>query len=154
MALGDELNVVDYLWEYLRAQGVGRDPRVAGPLPPIWREPQNGTPAPGEKLGADVEIGANAVIGLVKATGVPPRRHEGFLRFDHVLIWLRVRKAPMAHDLETDLRALLNDKRNWDMAGLLVNESLMFTDLQPVGSGPWGYDYTTEYQFILWGPTP
>ena len=150
MPLGDEQNVVDYLQAYLIAQGVGRDPRTAGALPPIWREPRDGTPAPGETVGSSVEMNPDAVLGLVKVGGTPPPRHEGFIRWDHVDIWVRVRKAPMAHDLETDIRALLNDKRGWVMAGLLVNESLLVRDLQPVGSSPSGYDYTMEYQFCTW----
>jgi hypothetical protein len=40
--------LLDALKTHLISQGLVRDPRTAGVLPPFWRQPRLGTPAPGE----------------------------------------------------------------------------------------------------------
>lgn len=137
------------LRDYLVSQGIVRIPRVAGTAPPMWLEPRNGTPAPGAGDNP-TEVGDPTVLAAFLGTGIAPKRHEGFIRTDAVTIWVRTRTAPLAHQIEKQLRAALNDKRGWAMAGLQVNESLLFRDLQRVGFDNQGYSGNTEYFMFIW----
>jgi hypothetical protein len=74
--------LLDHVRSHLIAQGLVRDPRVAGSLPPCWRQPANGTPAPGEGTNP-TEIGADAVIGLVHSGGIASLRLESAWRQGH-----------------------------------------------------------------------
>jgi hypothetical protein len=114
--------LTDQVWTYLIAQSIVRDPRVAGPLPPAWRQPVDGVPAPGEGVG--VEVGATAVIGLVKSGGIPSPRFEKEWRRDIIDIWFRTSKWPAAETLYAQVRSALIDKRNWTMGTIKVIESL------------------------------
>ena len=80
--------ITDHLADYLIAQGIGRSPRTAGALPPIWRQPRLGTPAPGEGTNP-TERGTDAVIGLAHTGGLPAARQEKDWRSDVIDVWLR-----------------------------------------------------------------
>lgn len=148
--------LLEHVQHHMIANDLGRDPR--GPVlglpreePTIWLAPRNGTPAPGESVGSPAEANPDLVIGMFQVAGIAPRRHEGFMRIDGLQLWVRARKDPYAREWEVRFRAEFNDKRGWQLAdGLPVNESLLFRDLQPVGSGEQGYDFTMEYLFWLW----
>jgi hypothetical protein len=140
--------LLDHLRDFLIAEGIARDPRTPGPLPPVWRQPRNGCPAPGE--GDEPEVGADAVLALMTAPGVPPRRYEGALRRDGVDVWVRAAAAPTAFAIEQRLRAVLNDRRAFDLAGLRLEECLLFRDLQLIESGEQGFTFTTGYLFERW----
>lgn len=113
--------LVDRVQAYLIQQGVGRDPRVAGPLPPVWRQPASGTPAPGE--GNGVEIGPTIVIGIISGTPFPRRRFEKDWRRDTIDIWYRTTTWPLSCSTYATVAGLLLDKVNWTMAGLKIIES-------------------------------
>jgi hypothetical protein len=135
--------ILDHLRTYLVANGVGRDPRVAGPLPPIWRQPAAGTPAPGESPGSagSVEIGETVVIGLMRTGGIPQSPQEVEWRRDIVDIWIRSRTWPQTESTWNAIRPLLvgtyaQSRQGWSMAGLAVIESQEWRTLSLLDSDP------------------
>lgn len=144
-------DILEGLRAYLNSLGLAREPAVAGTEPPMWIAPALGTPAPGEGENP-TEVGPTIVVGIRKGTGVPPARYENFLRTDSIQFVVRSAEAWQAYEWEAQVRAALNDKRGWQMANVPVNESLLFKDLQPVGSDNTGYLFTMEYLFNLWTP--
>lgn len=148
-------DLLNNLRDYLIGLGLVRDPRdgTNPNLPPMWRFPRFGIPAPGQKEDLrPVEQSTDMHVALNYATDIPPARYEGFLRNQHVEIVYRARIPPLALSLENKIRAALNDKRGWMMGLVPVNESLLFRGLQPVSSDNTGFLFTQEYQFVLWGP--
>lgn len=113
--------LADHLRTYLIAQGLGRDPRTAGAAPPVWRQPADGTPAPGEKTG--VEDGPTVVLGLMHSGGIPTPRFERDWRRDIVDIWIRSKTWPQTEQTYALLRSALVDKRQWTMGAITVIES-------------------------------
>jgi hypothetical protein len=141
-------NLLDYVNDYLIAQNLVRDPRVAGSKPPLWLEPRDGVPAPGESpKNNSTEMGPDIVVGAFNAQGIATGRHNGFMRIDAVDFWIRVRRAPLVDDFEKSLRTALHDKRGWSMTGLYVAESLVFRELQRIGADQSGWTFTTQYTF-------
>lgn len=136
--------LLEHTRDYLITQNVGRRPSIAGARPPLWLEPRHGVPAPGEGQNA-TETDNDVVVGLFISGGVTLPRHNGFMRTDGIDFWIRARTPPLAVSFEKDLRASLNDKRGWDMAGLYVAESLIFRDIQRIGSDDQGWAFVTEY---------
>lgn len=126
--------LTDQVWNYLITEGIVRDPRVAGALPPAWRQPVDGVPAPGE--GSGVEVGTTAVIGLIKSGGLPSPRFEREWRRDIIDIWFRTTKWPIAETLYAQVRAALIDKRNWTMGTIVVIESLEWRPHQMLDADP------------------
>jgi hypothetical protein len=129
--------LTDRAWQYLIDQGVVRDPRVAGALPPAFRQPRDGVPAPGE--GEGTEVGPTCVIGLVRTDGIPSPRFEKEWRRDVLDIVIRVTKWPDAEAKYAVMRNLFIDKTNWDMAGMKVIESLEWRNLGLIDSDAQGY---------------
>lgn len=123
----------DNVWSYLIAQGIVRDPRVAGVLPPAWRQPANGVPAPGEGENA-TEVGATAVLGIVRTDGIASARFEKEWRFDVIDFVVRTQKYPQAEALYRQLREALIDKTNWQMNTITVIESQEWRSLAEVDS--------------------
>jgi hypothetical protein len=120
--------ILDYLDDYLIANGVGRGVRAAGgpTVPPIWKQPIEGTPAPGE--GTGVEVGDPVVIGLMRTGGIPQSPQEVEWRKDIVDIWIRSRTWPQTEAMWNAIRPLLvgthaQSRQGWTMAGLAVIES-------------------------------
>jgi hypothetical protein len=144
------MTLLDHLRDFLIDEGLVRDPRVAGPLPPFWRHPAEGVPAPGEG-GNATEIGSTLTVGGFLVGGVPSPRHEGFLRTDGVELVIRATKVPLVVAFERDLREVLNDRRDLDLAGLTVHESLLFRDLQPLDTvtSSTGHVYTFVTEYLL-----
>ena len=138
------------LRDHLVTQGIVRRPREATPVaPPLWLEPRDGVPAPGEGQNT-VEKGSDAVLGAFRTTGIAPRRHEGFIRLDAIDIWLRTTSPKRAFDIHDQLRLALNDKRHWMMSTLLIEESLLFRDLQRIAATRDAFTFTTEFTFERW----
>lgn len=118
--------LTDKVSDYLIAQGIARSPRVAGALPPVWRQPVDGTPAPGEGTGS--EVGPTVVLGLVRSGGIPASSNEAEWRYDIVDVWIRSRTWPQAEAIYAQVRTALvgtraGDRRGWVMDGLPVIES-------------------------------
>jgi len=128
------------------AQGVVRVPRVAGAEPPLWLEPKEGVPAPGE--GASGPEIASTVAAAFRTGGIPFERAGGaYIRRVTVDIRIRSMKVQDAYALDSALYPLLHDKQAWDMSGLTVIESLQERELQRLGSDAQSFDFVTEYLF-------
>lgn len=124
--------LTDKVWTHLITQGVVRDPRVAGALPPAFRQPADGTPAPGEGLGA--EIGPTAVIGIYRDLGIAAAFLEGQWRRDMIDIIYRTQKWPTTEALYAQVRTQLVDKMNFVMAGMRVIQSVEWVALTRIDS--------------------
>jgi hypothetical protein len=122
--------LLDHLRDHLISESIVRSPRTAGAAPPLWLEPREGIPAPGEGSGS--EVGADAVLGAYFTGGIASQPWESFIREDTIDLWLRTRTAPIAFTLWQQLREELIDKRNWNMAGLTIIESREWRPLQPL----------------------
>ena len=147
---------------YLEAQNAGREvgapgfrkPSVADPdaekgdLYPIFIEPREGAPAPGERKGT--ENNAKAILSLVYTGGIVTGPYNKFRRKETFDFWVRSTDPQLAKLIDDRLRLLLHDQRGWNMDGLEVIESLSWRPMQPVGSGPQGYSYTLSYIFELY----
>lgn len=149
-----ETTILDAITDYLNGPAaLTRDPQVvAAGRHPLWVEPLDGVPAPGEGDLA-VERDADLVVGLFQATGIATERYESFFRVDSVIVWLRARKAYIAQEFEFKLQQALHDKRKWQMGSLSIIESLLFRPLQPISRDPaQGYTANTEYLFYRYSP--
>lgn len=137
---------------YLIAQGLVRDPFVAGSAPACWIMPLEGLNAANQ--GETTVERSDPVIGLYRSPGPTSAPYEGFIRQDVVLF--EIRTAPDtpkgAYDFEDTLRTLLNDRRAWQMGLLQVNESMLVRDIQQMDSGPQGFMFNLQYNFNMWGP--
>jgi hypothetical protein len=146
--------VVTALRDHLIALGIGRAPETPGSLPPIWRDPKTGTPAPGEGDNPTM-VGPDAVIGLYRVSGIPPRRFEGERRTPVVLVLLRVSRAPIGDALIEQIEQAVLDRRDWLM-GSVANGQLRVIESQQVGpfnqtaSDAQSYDYRSTFAFELY----
>lgn len=142
------------LRDHLVTNGIGRDPTVPGALPPVWREPKLGTPAPGEAPpnGNSTQAGTDAVIGLFITSGIAPQPYESFMRKPIVEARLRTSNADRAEQLELAMSAVLLDRRAFTMGGLFVIECEQFNALGRLGSDEQGFEFTTSYVFELYRP--
>lgn len=130
----------------LNAAGISRTPTVGGTAYPLWIDPRNGVPAPGE--GKPSETNADCVLGAFQVSGIPRGSYEDeFLRIDAVDIWVRARIAPIAYDVDERIHAVLGDKRAYTLGVLPILESKLFRPLQRLGSDEDGYVFTTQYTF-------
>lgn len=147
------MTLLEHLREYLVANDVGRNPadQAADPaLPTIWLMPRKGLVAPGEKpyKGSDWQIAPRATIGIFDAPGIAPTRYEGFLRRVGVDIRLRtVAAAPEKDQITYRLNELLNDQRGWTMNGILIQESLQYTPMQPLEADEHAWTFTSGWLF-------
>jgi hypothetical protein len=125
----------DKVFQYLISQGIVRDPRVAGPLPPAFRSPADGVPAPGEGVGT--ELGPTAVVGISSDLSIAAPYAEIEWRRDIVDIVFRTLKRPSADTLYTDVRYALCGppwKMGWVMAGMRVIQSSEWQGLNLIDS--------------------
>lgn len=149
-----DVTLLDYLRTHLVNQSVARDPRTAGALPPVWRQPRNGTPAPGE--GNAVAERGDVVIGAFTAPGIPAQVMETFFRADGIDLRIRSKTSPAGEAVEKQIRTALigasggspNQQLNWSMAGLPIICSQEFRPFQLVESGEQGYEFSCNYIFF------
>lgn len=149
--------LLTHLRDHLVAANVVRDPRTSGDKPPLWRQPRHGVPAPGEKppnSNSATEIGAEAVLGVYLIGGPAPEPYGASLRMDIVDFRYRTKTAPLAHEIERAIRAALVDRRGWTMAGLPIVETLIFRELQPLGSDEQSFDWVQSYSFERYSGLP
>ena len=131
---------------FLVDAGLVREPDVAGALPPLWLDPRDGVPAPGE--GKPVEIGDPLVIGAFQVMGIPRTVEDAkWLRTDAVDFVLRARKSPQVFEFDEALRSVLVSQRAFMLGSLEIVESQLFRPLQKLGSDSNGFIYTTQYTF-------
>jgi hypothetical protein len=147
-----ETQLLFNLREFLILHGIARKPSVAGGGHPLWLDPRDGVPAPGEGTHA-VEIDNDVVLGAFQVSGFPRAPYDAtHLRTDAVDIWIRSRIAPLAYDVEEALQDVLSDKRQYMLGALIILESRIFRGLQRLGSDENGFIFTTQYSFER--PTP
>lgn len=141
--------LLEHLRNHLEGLGLVRKPPAGGTTPPMWLQPQDGTPAPGESPSDNAaEVHPDLVTALYLLPGPPTTAYEGDTwRYDVVEIRYRARKAPFASDLERLIRQALHDRRDYDLAGKRVIESLIARELAPLGSGPQGFTFGQQYLF-------
>ena len=140
--------LAEQLQAFLIANGVGRRPTTAGSsLPPIWLDPKEGVPAPGD--GGAPTAHADLVLALVPAPGVAPDHFEGWFDRPGIDIWLRARNPVIAEDAAWTIRGLLNDRRHFLVGGLLVEESLVSRPFQKLYSDENGWTYLMGFQFLV-----
>jgi hypothetical protein len=145
--------LLDALKTHLISQGLVRDPRTAGVLPPFWRQPRLGTPAPGETPsgGSSVEAGDPVAAAFISG-GFPIGRFESAWRRPTVEVRVRASKAPTAEDLCESIIAATIDRTNWTMGNRLIIESQMWRPLTPAGSDEQGFDYLFAIAFEIYAP--
>lgn len=136
------------LRDHLVAQSIVRKPSVAGAVPPLWLEPQLGTPAPGDGNNP-VEVGSDLVLGAFLTGGFAPPPYGSFLRKPIVDIRFRGKSPQNIETAELAITKALIDKRDFMMGGLYVVECEQWRPLQRLGSDTDGFDYVSAYWFEL-----
>lgn len=122
-----------------------------GMLLPVFIEPIDGAPAPGQRTGT--EDNKHAVISLVYTGGFVTGPYEKFRRKETYDLWIRSKTPQLAKIIDNRLWKLLHDKRDWDMAGLTVIESMQWRPLQPIGTDPGVYSFICSYVLELYSET-
>lgn len=147
------MDVREALRTHLVSNDVVRRPSVAGDEPPMWLEPRKGVPAPGEKGegGSDVEVGADAVLGLFLSGGIPQApMTDRFIRQQNIDVWIRTSTAPRATEIENEIRDQVVGKFNWNMGGLTVIQSGIWKELQPIELSEQAFTYVLGLGFELY----
>jgi hypothetical protein len=145
--------LLNALKTHLISEGIVRDPRTAGMLPPLWRQPKLGTPAPGEVPinGALVEAGDPVAAAFISG-GFPIARYESAWRRPTVEIRIRSSKAPEGENLGERILAATIDRTDWVMGGRRIIESQMWRPLSPAGSDEYGFEFLLAIAFELYAP--
>lgn len=143
--MSDATVLLAQLRAHLVGLGLAREPQTAGAAHPLYLQPRDGAPAPGDKPGVERDTELVLTAMWTGEVGLPPR--ERFRRIDTVDVWLRGRTAPAALDYEAVLRAQLHDRRAWTMGTLPITESLLWRPAQPLGSDAGGYVFIVSYSF-------
>lgn len=147
--------LLDQLVDHLRARGLARLPGEAGPgprpwLPPFWRAPAEGVPAPGERTGSSgKETDDGLVIAGRVSGGIAPDAGEGYARRRTVDIDFRSKRNDTIEEWETayirELAPPIGDpaldgsgipglRIDWQMAGVRVIESRLWGEVRDLGS--------------------
>lgn len=158
MSIVNQPTLLDFVAAEMIAAGIARNPRVAGAAPPVFLHPRNGTPAPGESMGAAVEVGQDAVIALFHVAGVPTPPREKFRRVLGLDVRIRTRKAPLGIGIEQQLYDLFHDRRDYNLTVLIgavshtwrINESMQVRPLGNLGSDTSGFDFSCGFLFDVW----
>jgi hypothetical protein len=139
--------LLDALRDELIAAGLARKPSIAGATPPLWLEPRDGVPAPGEGDNP-AAVGDPLVLAAFLTGGIPRQAYAKMLRRDIVDIWLRARTFPDITTAEAAITAQLIDKRNWTMGtSLKIIECEQWRPLQPLERDEHGFTFTVSYWF-------
>jgi hypothetical protein len=144
--------LLNFVRNHLVNQGIVRVPQNAGALPPLWLEPRHGVP----EIGMDVqnlapaEKSADLQIGAWQATGEGTVPLEGELDVSYVLFRFLSRTTPVGFAVHQQIRAAIDDKRNWSMAGQQVHSSQLFRSWQFISSDDEGFNHLSEYRIVTW----
>ena len=135
---------------HLVAVSLARLPNSATPAAhPLWVEPLNGTPAPGEKSGVNNDV--DRTLGAYQTNGPPSKQFESGYRSDIIDLEFRTKRPeilPGTFALEKLIRAAIIDKRNWDLADLRILQSYEWRAMQRVNSDEaTGYVHSAAYLF-------
>lgn len=135
--------LLDYLMAHLIERGLARSPAAAGGAPPFWRQPADGTPAPGSRTGTAADAGV--VLAAYSTGGIPPDPGGGYSRRRTVDIDVRAKQravleewtaaliaelAPPIADPALDGSGIPGLRIDWQMNGLRVIESRLWTEAQ------------------------
>lgn len=143
---GGDTTLLTSMRTFLTGLTLARSPSVPGAAPPLWLEPLEGVPAPGEG-DAGTTVGPTLVLGAFIAGGIASRPYESFWRRDHVDLWFRGKKATDCLSAEPAIRAALVDKRNWAMSSLTIIDSGEWRPMQPLERDEQGFTYVAAYWF-------
>ena len=142
-------DLLSELRAHLITEGIVRDPATPGAQPPMWLQPRDGVPAPGEGP-TTTAIGQTAVLGAFRTGGIPRGAYASWGRLLTVDITFRTTTAPAAVALDEQIRAVLVDRRDWMMGALHVIECLPWREFQPVGSDRQSFDALASYVFEVY----
>lgn len=137
--------LLDQVLEHLRGEGLVRRPNEAGPLPPFWRNPADGTPGLGDKKGTEADAGV-LVAGYLSG-GIPPGAGQGYCRRRTIDLHIRAQAMPPLEELAAAIVQEFAPKQigvryDWMLGDLYVLESRLWSELQPLGSSvATGYHY-------------
>jgi hypothetical protein len=147
---------------HLRTAGIVRKPSDNAPgVPPLWVEPADGVPAPGDRTAPEAD--PNTTLGLFYSGGVVGARWE---RQSIIDVWIRCRgNKPMvrAQDIDDAIRdSLLGDDElrvNFLLAAgtpdeLRVIEARVWRELSPLARGAEAYTYLVAYWFQVYRRQP
>lgn len=143
--------------DHLISEGVGRDPRVAGPLPPIWREPRDGAPAPGEKEGDEDD--PTQTISLFDTGGITPSiiEQQHFVR-PTIDVVIRTDKPPTAKALQEAITTAMifvpgepaqTPAMNFFMGALRILSVQVWREWQPLDYSEQAYTAVGSFEFDL-----
>lgn len=153
------MTLLDAIAQHLAAVGIARLPGTGtGPrpwLPPFWRNPADGTPAPGEKKGAELDDGL--VLAGYLSGEIPPPEGGGYSNRLTVDVDLRSKSMASIETVAEQLReefapsagglvgaGIPGLRIDWTLqpAGPAVIESRLWRGLQILGSSTGqGYHY-------------
>lgn len=137
------------LRDHLASLGIVRVPKDAGDVPPLWLDPQDGVPAPGEG-NAPNEVDPDMVLGAYITGGFAPVAYEAaWLRTPIVDIRFRARTSPLVETTELAITGALVDRRDWMMGDVYVIECEQWNALSRISSDTQGFDYRVSYWFQL-----
>jgi hypothetical protein len=141
-------DLLDALSAHLVDEGIARQPNDAvSPAVPLWLEPKNGVPAPGER--EPPVRGDDAVLGAFMGGGVVPNPYESELRLDAIRIEIRTLHSTRAVEPDAAIRAALIDRHDWVMGGLYILESQQSRPFErrPEAEPSQGFTFTVAYIF-------
>lgn len=144
-------DLLDEILDHLVAQGVVRRPDTDGPEPPLWRQPADGAPAPGEKKGTANDD--RTVLSAFRSGEIPREPGLGYSDRAIVDFWIRTKDARLVDDIRSQLSAEFAPpdfgiRTDWMMGDLYVIESRQWTGLAPLGSSrSQGFDFKVGYLF-------
>lgn len=166
--------LLDRLEMYLAENDLARLPADQGPgarpwPPPFWRNPIEGTPAPGERgrnsAGAITgnEADDGLVVGAVRASDIGTGPGEGSTRRRVVDLYLRSKTTKAIEDYAAAIAELLapaagglegagipGARYDWTMAGQHIVASQEWSPLGPVDATPGqGFTYRVSYLFEI-----
>jgi hypothetical protein len=154
-------NLLGAITSELAQANIAREPNIAGPAPPIWREPPEGAPGPGDMTG--VTNDPLTVLSLFYSGGVVPPPGSHWERQTTVDLWIRTKGAGPARramDLEHAIRKQmlpLNESYRTDYflghgaEQMHVVECRLWRDIQRLGSSrEQGYTFIVSYWFQLY----
>ena len=85
--------------------------------------------APGEGQNA-TEVDQNLVLGAIRSGGIVWPPLHGYHDQPIVEFTIRARYGTGAEAVHYEIRDVLHDQRNFAMGGLMVDQSMLFRDLQ------------------------
>ena len=154
-------NLLRHISDYLIAQNLVRDPKVAGPQTggpyPLWLEPRLGAPGPrGEKEAVEVWTNDDMAVSAYRDGGIPPPRGAPW-RTLFVEFWLRSKNPPIAFAFWDSLIPHFqadspsgNPRQAYDLAGLFIMESVMIRELGRLQSDDQAFTYSGAFSFTTY----